>query len=77
MGSYQLPSICVGESAWVLIVSIGIVGGIGSAFFNILPLNLVSRAFKRFRPVALTISALGSPIGSFVMPYVASGLYDK
>ena len=55
------------------IALIGVIAGIWSAMDNYV-VNLVGRAFKRFRPIALAIGNLGSAVGSLVLPYVASGL---
>ena len=61
----------------VPIVAIGCIAGMGGSFFSIYPLNVVGRAFKRFRPAALAIVNLGAPVGSFIMPYAANGLLSR
>ena len=67
---YRFP----GSSVVVPIVTLGCFAGIGSCIFPIYSLNLVGKAFSRFRPIAMALSNLGVPIGCLVMPYVSGGL---
>ena len=62
-----------GNSVWVPIIAIGCIAGISGSFTSIYPMNVVARAFKRFRPIAIAIVNLGAPVGAFIMPYAASG----
>ena len=62
-----------GNSVAIPIALIGVIAGIWSAM-DIYLVNLVGRVFNRFRPIALAIGNLGSPVGSLVFPYLASGL---
>ena len=63
----------VGNSVIIPIALIGVIAGTLGGLY-IYPINLVCRAFQKFRPIAIAFTHLGTPVGCLIMPYIASAV---
>lgn len=62
------------NSIWQLYLFYGVITGIGLSAGDVLPLSTIARWFVRKRGMMSGIAKVGTGLGMFIMPLVASGL---
>ncbi|XP_067013386.2 monocarboxylate transporter 14 isoform X2 [Anabrus simplex] len=74
LGSASFVFTYFANSAWFLIISLGVMGGIGFGLIYVPAIITVGFYFERWRALATSIAVCGSGIGTFVMPPVITAL---